>query len=101
MKIDYDKINYRGFQNKGALVYQVHYFPFMIAGKKQAIIHILDFGDDYGSQAKLLNTYSNKGSVSSGKTFKTVENALNDVIKLILDELLEDPEIRDFIIEET
>ncbi len=93
MNIDYSKIDYQGLKEEGAVLYRVYHFSFRIANELKASIQVLEFEHGYGSQAKLFNIHnskSNKKSVSSGQTFKTVENAINDCIKLIKVELIEE-----------
>lgn len=94
MILDFSKINFQGLDTTNKIVmFQVYHFPFYVNYGKQAHIQIMQKEDGYGSQAKILNNYSKMGSVSSGKTFATAEEAMNDVIKLVLNEILEDPNI--------
>ncbi|MDO9566544.1 MAG: hypothetical protein Q7J15_07380 [Candidatus Desulfaltia sp.] len=96
--VDYSKIDYRGLKDEGAFIFQMLYFPYILKGKKQANIEILCFGkNNYGWQARILNDKSKKGSISNGTTYVIIEDALNDAIKGVVDELVEDPDLREMI----
>lgn len=91
--IDYSQIK---TSINSSLVVRVYHFMYVVAGKTMAHIEVLEFeADSFGSQAKLLSEYASKGSVSSGRFFKTKEEAINDAIQLLEPELLADP----FVIE--
>jgi hypothetical protein len=89
--LDYKKLSI-GLKN--SLVYGVINLRYVVGGQTFADIEILDFGNGFGSQAKILSNETEYGSVSSGKFFNTAEEAANDVIALIEKELIADEYVR-------
>ncbi len=91
MLIDYKKLR---FNLDCALVHGVITFKYVMAGRTFADIEILDFGDGFGSQANIRSNETKFGSVSSGRCFDNIEDAVNDVINLIEKEIIADEYVK-------
>ncbi|AGL01139.1 hypothetical protein [Desulfoscipio gibsoniae] len=91
MLVDYEKLN---INLKGALVHGVISLKYVVGGRTFADIDILDFGNGFGSQATIRSNETEYGSVSSGKYFNSIEDAVNDVIILIEKEIIVDEYVR-------
>ena len=86
-----------GLSKKGAEICKVENFEFAVKDKIRAYIQVLDFGSGkFGCQARFHADVNTKwGSISSGKLFETAEDAINDVLKLVIGELINDPNFRE------
>jgi len=93
MRVDYSKIDYRDMGD--VELYQVYHFPLYSKKDMKVIAHIevLDFGEKYGSQAKILCHNAKRGSVSSGQVFSSIEAALNDALMQISMQLVDSKEL--------
>lgn len=96
MRIDYSKIDYMGLADDAVLC-EIKNFEFAVKDKVRAYIQVLEFGDGkYGSQARFHTDVNTRwGSISSCELFATPEEALNDVLKLVISELLNDPAFKE------
>lgn len=97
MEIDYNKIDYMGLGDSGAEICKVENFEFVYKDKVRAYIQVLDFGNGkYASQARFHADVNTKwGSMSSCQEFETAEEAINDILKLVIGELISDPHFRE------
>lgn len=93
MPLDQSKIKCKLYTG---LVYQVHHFTYLIATTKIAHIEVFEFApNSFGSQATIRSEYTKVGAVSSGRAFGTIEEAINDVVALLEDQIIDDPFVRE------
>ncbi|SHE59787.1 hypothetical protein SAMN02745133_00752 [Desulforamulus putei DSM 12395] len=66
-------------------------FVYKTAHIDMAEIEILDFGCSFANQAKIISGKLKGKGLSTTKMYNSIEEALNNIIDLIEDEIIEDP----------
>lgn len=76
---------------RSGIVYGVRHFVYRTAHMNMADIEILDFGNCFANQAKIVSGKFVNNGFSTTKTYDTLKESLNDIVYLIEEKIKEDP----------